>query len=93
MSKIKAELLDSIGIERALRRISHEIIETNKGVDNVVLLGVARGGIPICQLLAKNIENIEVDYLAVGEGATTKVVSSVLLQKSKKMEDILAIWA
>ena len=66
MSKIKAELLDSIGIERALRRISHEIIETNKGVDNVVLLGVARGGIPICQLLAKNIENIEKVKIPVG---------------------------
>ncbi len=57
--KIKAELLDSLGIDRALRRIAHEIIETNKGVDNLVLLGVVRGGVPICEKLAKNIENIE----------------------------------
>ncbi len=57
--KIKAELLDSIGIERALRRIAHEIVETNKGVDNLVLLGVVRGGVPICERLAKNIEIIE----------------------------------
>ncbi len=57
--KIKAELLDSLGIERALRRIAHEIIETNKGVNNIVLLGVVRGGVPICERLAKNIENIE----------------------------------
>ncbi len=56
---VKAELLDSIGIERALRRIAHEIIETNKGVDNLVLLGVVRGGVPICERLAKNIESIE----------------------------------
>ncbi len=57
--KIKAELLDSIGIERALRRIAHEIIENNKGVNNLVLLGVVRGGVPICERLASNIENIE----------------------------------
>lgn len=57
--KVKAELLDAIGIERALRRIAHEIIETNKGVNNLVLLGVVRGGVPICERLAQNIENIE----------------------------------
>ncbi len=57
--KIKAELLDSIGIERALRRIAHEIVENNKGVNNLVLLGVVRGGVPICERLAKNIEIIE----------------------------------
>ncbi len=57
--KIKAELLDSIGIERALRRIAHEIIETNRGVNNLVLLGVVRGGVPICERLAQNIETIE----------------------------------
>ena len=57
--KVKTELLDSIGIERALRRIAHEIIETNKGVENLVLLGVVRGGVPISERLAQNIENIE----------------------------------
>ncbi len=56
---VKAELLDSIGIERALRRIAHEIIENNKGVNNLVLLGVVRGGVPICERLAKNIFEIE----------------------------------
>ena len=57
--KVKTELLDSIGIERALRRIAHEIIETNKGVENLVLVGVVRGGVPISERLAQNIENIE----------------------------------
>ncbi len=64
--RIKAELLDSIGVDRALRRISHEIIETNKGVDNVVLIGVAKGGVPICERLAKNIENIEKSVIPTG---------------------------
>lgn len=57
--EIKAELLDSIAIERALKRIAHEIVERNKGVDNVVLLGIARGGVPIAEQLYKNILKIE----------------------------------
>lgn len=65
--RIKAELLDNIGIERALKRISHEIIETNKGVENLVLLGVVRGGVPVCEKLAKNIENIEGVKISTGK--------------------------
>ena len=65
--KIKTTLLDSVAIDRALRRISHEIIENNKGVSNVVLLGIARGGIPICERLAENINNIENTFVPVGK--------------------------
>lgn len=65
--KVKTILLDSMAISRALRRISHEIIENNKGVSNVVLLGIARGGIPVCDLLAENIYNIENVKVPVGK--------------------------
>ncbi len=65
--KIKAELLDSIAIDRALKRISHEIIERNKGVSNVVLLGIARGGIPVCETLGSNIFKIEGVKVPVGK--------------------------
>ena len=68
---IKTELLDEIGIERALRRISHEIIEFNKGVNNLVLLGIARGGVPICMRLAENIKTIEKTEILTGEIAIT----------------------
>lgn len=64
--KIKAELLDSLAIDRAIRRISHEIIENNKGVNNVVLLGIARGGVPFSNKIAKSIENIEGVKVPVG---------------------------
>ena len=57
--EIKTVLLDSLAVERALKRIAHEIIENNKGVSNVVLLGIARGGVPVAQKLAKNISDIE----------------------------------
>ena len=64
--KIKTELLDSLAIDRAIRRISHEIIENNKGVNNVVLLGIARGGVPISIRLAESIEKIEGVRVPVG---------------------------
>ena len=57
--QVKTVLMDSLAIDRALKRISHEIIENNKGVSNVVLLGIAKGGIPVCEKLAKNIAEIE----------------------------------
>ncbi len=65
--EIKTVLLDSIAISRALKRISHEIIENNKGVENIVLLGIARGGIPVCDLLAENIYQIEGIKVPVGK--------------------------
>ena len=57
--KVKTVLLDSLATSRALKRSAHEIVEKNKGVKNVVLLGIARGGIPICERLKESIEQIE----------------------------------
>ena len=64
--EIKTVLLDSMGINRAIKRISHEIIENNKGVNNVVLLGIARGGVPFCNLIKENIYQIENVNLPMG---------------------------
>lgn len=65
--KVKTILLDEIAIKRALRRIAHEIIEKNKGVSNLVLLGIAKGGIPVCDCLAQNIYEIENVRVPIGE--------------------------
>jgi pyrimidine operon attenuation protein / uracil phosphoribosyltransferase len=56
---IKAQLLDEKGIERAIVRIAHEIVEKNKGVENIVLIGIRTRGIPIAQRLADCIESFE----------------------------------
>lgn len=55
----KAVILDADGIRRALTRIAHEIIEKNKGVDNVALIGIRRRGVPLAERLAKRIAEIE----------------------------------
>ena len=57
--RLKANLLDEKAINRTLIRISHEIIEKNKGTKDIVLVGIKRRGYPIAQRIAKNIENIE----------------------------------
>lgn len=64
--EIKTVLLEGVAIDRALLRIAHEIVERNKGVDNIVLLGIARGGVPICERLAENIFKIENIKVATG---------------------------
>ena len=55
----KAVIVDSQGVQRALTRIAHEIIEKNKGVKDVVLLGIRTRGVPLAEYLAGAIEKIE----------------------------------
>ena len=55
----KTVLMDSEGIRRALTRISHEIVEKNKGVENIVLVGIHTLGVPIGERIAASIERIE----------------------------------
>lgn len=57
--KEKALLIDEAGLNRALMRISHEIAENNKGVENVRLVGIMRRGGPIAQIIKENIKKIE----------------------------------
>ena len=47
--ELKANLLDEGGVKRALNRIAHEIIEKNKGVENVILVGLKSRGMPLAQ--------------------------------------------
>lgn len=62
----KKLLMDDVAINRAITRIAHEIIERNKGVDNLALIGIRRRGGPLAQRLAKRIEEIEGVKVPVG---------------------------
>ncbi|MPQ43982.1 bifunctional pyr operon transcriptional regulator/uracil phosphoribosyltransferase PyrR [Clostridium tarantellae] len=57
--KLKTTLLDNNAIRRTLVRISHEIIEKNKGVDDIILIGIKRRGYPLAKRIADQIEKIE----------------------------------
>ncbi|WP_165865915.1 bifunctional pyr operon transcriptional regulator/uracil phosphoribosyltransferase PyrR [Lucifera butyrica] len=62
----KALIMDEQGIRRALIRVAHEIIEKNKGVSKVVLVGIRTRGVPLAERLAREIEKIEGIALPVG---------------------------
>lgn len=62
----KNTIMDSDGMRRAIVRIAHEIIEKNKGVGNVVLVGIRTRGVPLAQRIAKEIAIIEGVELEVG---------------------------
>ncbi len=59
-------IMDSEAMRRAIIRISHEIIEKNKGVKNLILLGIRTRGVPIAKRLADTIGAIENVELPVG---------------------------
>ena len=57
--RLKALLMDETAIGRGMTRISHEILERNKGTRDVVLLGVLRRGMPLAEMICDNIQKIE----------------------------------
>ena len=59
-------VLDARDIARALTRISHEILERNKGAAELVLLGIPRRGVPLAQRIAAKISAVESLEVPVG---------------------------
>lgn len=62
----KTQIMDEAQMRRTVTRMAHEIIERNKGVDDVVLVGIRRRGEPIARMLAEAIERVEGAKLPVG---------------------------
>lgn len=55
----KAVIMNASEMTRAVKRMAHEIVEANKGVENLVLLGVQRRGVPLARMLAEGIKQVE----------------------------------
>ncbi len=60
------ELLDKKDIERSITRMAHEIIERNKGITSLCLVGIQRGGVHIAMRLAAKLLEIEGKNIPVG---------------------------
>ena len=67
MQQYKAKLMDEAAVTRALKRISHEILEKNNGCDGLCLVGIKRRGVPLARMIAENIRNIEGCCVPTGE--------------------------
>ena len=57
--KEKSEIMGKKDISRSLTRISHEIIEANENLDEVVIVGIQRRGVPLAKRIVENINNYE----------------------------------
>lgn len=64
--KAKVTLLDEITLNRALVRMSHEIVEKNRGINDVVLVGIRTRGVPMAKRIGENIKRIEGVQLKIG---------------------------
>jgi len=65
--KKKTEILDAAAINRALTRMSHEILEKNKGGENLVLIGIKTRGVPLAKSIQEKIKQIEDIEVPFGE--------------------------
>ena len=63
----KKEVVDAVTMKRALTRNSYEIIERNKGIQDIVLVGIKTRGIYIAQRLAERLKQLEDIDVPVGE--------------------------
>lgn len=85
--QLKATVMDENSIKRALIRMSHEIVEKNNGLNDVVFLGIKSRGVPIANRLMLNIKNSYNEEIPVGILDTTNFRDDLELKKISKKND------
>lgn len=83
MKKKEIQIMDASGIDWALNRIAHEIIERNRGIENLVIVGIKSRGDILANRLAKKISAIEKTKIPVGGMDITFYRDDVHLQAYK----------
>ena len=57
-------VMSAADINRVLTRIAHEILEANRGTENLLVLGIPRRGVPLANRLAEKLAEIDPDFVA-----------------------------
>ena len=65
--KEKAQILSEIDIDRVIKRISHEILERNRGSESLVFIGLQKRGVPLAKRIAENIKKFEGTEIKTGK--------------------------
>jgi len=60
------QVMDADRMSRALTRIAHEILERNRGLDEIALVGIRTRGVPIARRLARSLKEINGDDVPTG---------------------------
>ena len=55
----RSTVLDNDAVARAVRRMAHEVVERNSGLDDVVIIGLQTGGVPFAEAFADALAEIE----------------------------------
>jgi pyrimidine operon attenuation protein/uracil phosphoribosyltransferase len=63
----RTEVLDTDGVKRAVKRMAHEILERNEGLEDVCIVGLQTGGVPFAEAIAEALSEIEVTPVPVGK--------------------------
>jgi pyrimidine operon attenuation protein / uracil phosphoribosyltransferase len=78
-------VLDDRDIARALTRISHEILERNKGAGDLLLLGIPRRGVPLAKRVAERIAAVEGYDVPVGSLDVTMYRDDLRLKPARTL--------
>lgn len=76
-------IMDAGDISRAMVRIAHEILERNKGVKDLALVGIRTGGVHLAHRLVKRIQSIEGVLVPIGELDITLYRDDLALRKDQ----------
>ncbi len=76
-------LMDAQEMSRALTRISHEILERNKGTQDLALVGIRTGGVFLAKRIGDRIHQIEPGDVPIGELDTTLYRDDLSLRKDQ----------
>ena len=64
--KLKSRIMDETAVRRSMARITHEIIERNNGLQNIVLVGIRRRGVPLAAMLRDNMLKFDGHEIPLG---------------------------
>jgi len=84
--QVKARIMEADDVRRALLRISHEIVERNKGTEDLVIVGIRTRGAPIAERIADAIKNFEGDEVPHGALDVTLYRDDVALKRPRGLE-------
>jgi pyrimidine operon attenuation protein / uracil phosphoribosyltransferase len=76
-------VMDAAEVARALTRIAHEILERNKGMEHLALVGIRTGGVYLAHRLAKRIAEFERGHLPIGELDITLYRDDLAIRKDQ----------
>ena len=83
LRQVETPIMDSHEMGRALTRIAHEIVERNKGVTKLALVGIRTAGVPLAQRLQKLIRDIEHVDVPLGELDITLYRDDLAIRKNQ----------